>query len=37
MSAEMASETIEVITMAVDKHAQTKNYEVCYFIFCFFD
>ena len=35
MSAEMASETIEVITMAVDKHQQTKNYEVCsiyYFI-----
>jgi hypothetical protein len=28
MSAEMASESMEVITMAVDKHAQTKNYEV---------
>ena len=28
MSAEMASEAMEVITMAVDKHQQTKNYEV---------
>lgn len=28
MSAEMSSESMEVITMAIDKHAQTKNYEV---------
>lgn len=28
MSAEMASESMEVITMAVDKHQTTKNYEV---------
>jgi hypothetical protein len=28
MSAEMAAESMEVITMAVDKHQQTKNYEV---------
>jgi hypothetical protein len=28
MSAEMASEAMEVITMAVDKHVATKNYEV---------
>ncbi|KAJ1400770.1 dynein light chain type 1-domain-containing protein [Ochromonadaceae sp. CCMP2298] len=27
MSAEMASEAMEVITMAVDKHVATKNYE----------
>mmetsp|Transcript_75188 Transcript_75188/g.147595 ORF Transcript_75188/g.147595 Transcript_75188/m.147595 type:complete len:91 (+) Transcript_75188:36-308(+) len=27
MSSEMASESMEVITMAIDKHAQTKNYE----------
>jgi hypothetical protein len=32
MSAEMASESMEVITMAVDKHAQTKNYEVIHYI-----
>lgn len=30
MSTEMASEAMEVITMAVDKHAATKNYEVIY-------
>ncbi len=28
MTAEMASEAMEVITMAVDKHQATKNYEV---------
>jgi hypothetical protein len=28
MSAEMASEAMEVITMSVDKHSATKNYEV---------
>lgn len=28
MSSEMASEAMEVITMSVDKHAATKNYEV---------
>lgn len=28
MSAEMASESMEIITMAVDKHQTTKNYEV---------
>jgi hypothetical protein len=28
MSSEMASESMEVITMAVDKHQTTKNYEV---------
>ena len=28
MSAEMSSESLEVITMAVDKHQATKNYEV---------
>jgi hypothetical protein len=28
MSAEMSSEAMEVITMSVDKHAATKNYEV---------
>mmetsp|Transcript_8274 Transcript_8274/g.9044 ORF Transcript_8274/g.9044 Transcript_8274/m.9044 type:complete len:91 (-) Transcript_8274:20-292(-) len=27
MTAEMASEAMEVITMAVDKHQATKNYE----------
>jgi len=28
MSAEMAAESMEVITMSVDKHQATKNYEV---------
>ena len=28
MSQEMASESMEVITMSVDKHQQTNNYEV---------
>ncbi len=28
MSLEMSSECMEVITMAVDKHQNTKNYEV---------
>ena len=28
MSAEMAAESMEIITMAVDKHQTTKNYEV---------
>ena len=27
MSAEMAAESMEIITMAVDKHQTTKNYE----------
>jgi hypothetical protein len=34
MSGEMASESMEVITMAVDKHAQTKNYEVTFLHKC---
>lgn len=37
MSIEMASESMEIITMSVDKHAQAKNYEVrtqCIFPFC---
>ena len=33
MSSEMASEAMEVITMAVDKHAATKNYEVVIYIY----
>ena len=28
MSAEMAAESMEIVTMAVDKHQTTKNYEV---------
>lgn len=28
MSMEMSMESMEIITMAVDKHAATKNYEV---------
>jgi hypothetical protein len=32
MSAEMANESMEIITMSVDKHQPTKNYEV--FITC---
>jgi hypothetical protein len=28
MSAEMTSESMEIITMSVDKHQATKNYEV---------
>ena len=28
MSSEMTMESMEIITMSVDKHAQTKNYEV---------
>jgi hypothetical protein len=28
MSAEMAAESLEIVTMAVDKHQATKNYEV---------
>ncbi len=32
MSAEMSSESMEVITMAIDKHAQTKNYEVSFLV-----
>ena len=28
MSSEMAAESMEVITMSVDKHQATKNYEV---------
>ena len=28
MTAEMVSESMEIITMAVDKHQTTKNYEV---------
>jgi hypothetical protein len=31
MTSEMASEAMEVIKMAVDKHQTTKNYEVFYF------
>ena len=28
MSAEMAAESMEIVTMAIDKHQATKNYEV---------
>lgn len=28
MTMEMSMESMEIITMAVDKHAATKNYEV---------
>jgi len=28
MSTEMSMESMEIITMAIDKHATTKNYEV---------
>jgi hypothetical protein len=28
MSTEMAAESMEIITMAIDKHQATKNYEV---------
>jgi hypothetical protein len=28
MSVEMAAESMEIITMSVDKHQATKNYEV---------
>jgi hypothetical protein len=28
MTADMHSEAMEIITMSVDKHQQTKNYEV---------
>ena len=28
MTTEMASECMEVVTMAIDKHQATKNYEV---------
>lgn len=31
MSSEMAAESMEVITMSVDKHQATKNYEVSLF------
>ena len=30
MSMEMSMESMEIITMAVDKHQSTKNYEVIY-------
>jgi hypothetical protein len=33
MTSEMASEAMEVITMAVDKHQTTKNYEVSMIFF----
>ncbi len=36
MSLEMSSECMEVITMAVDKHQNTKNYEVSSFCFILF-
>ena len=28
MSTEMAAESMEIVTMAIDKHQATKNYEV---------
>lgn len=33
MPADMASEAMEVITMAVDKHSATSNYEVIILFF----
>ena len=32
MTPEMASESMEVITMAIDKHQATKNYEVIFLL-----
>lgn len=36
MSQDMAGEAMEVITMSIDKHQATKNYEVDQFFFLFF-
>ena len=33
MSVEMASECMEIITMAVDKQQATKNYEVSFYTY----
>ena len=36
MSAEMAAESMEIVTMAIDKHQATKNYEVNFEVLFFF-